>query len=133
MNRAYLPHKGGLEAGIVNLSATVNIGASGAPTAAALRVKGIVSVTRSSTGVYVVTLQDQYVRLLAAQVTVLGTVARDSATVGTAFKVSASAVTATTPTITIQAVKADGTVADPGNGDQLLILLTLKASSADEV
>ncbi len=132
MNRAYLPHRGGIEAGIVNLSASVAIGASGAPTTTALRVKGIASIVRSSAGRYVITLQDQYVRLLAAQVTVLGTADRDSATVGTDFKVRASAVTAATPTVTIQAVKADGAAADPGNGDELLILLTLKASSADE-
>lgn len=133
MNRAYLPHRGGIEAGIVNLSAAVSIGASGAPTTTALQIKGIASVVRSATGRYVITLQDQYVRLLAAQVTVVGTTARDSATVGTDVKVYASAVTASTPTVTIQAVKADGTAADPGNGDQLLVLLTLKASSADEV
>tara|TARA_R110000868_G_scaffold304979_1_gene566106 strand:+ start:48 stop:449 length:402 start_codon:yes stop_codon:yes gene_type:complete len=133
MNRAYLPHRGGIEAGIVNLSAAVSIGAAGAPTTTALQIKGIASVVRSATGRYVITLQDQYVRLLAAQVTVVGTVARDSATVGTDIKVRSSAVTASTPTVTIQAVKADGTDAELGDGDQLLVLLTLKASSADEV
>lgn len=130
MNRAYIHSRGALEAGIIWLYARIAIGATGAPTLSS--GKGIASVSRSSAGRYVVTLEDAYNALLCTTVTAEGTITDDSATVGTTFKVRSSDVTnSTTPTVTIQAVKADGTAADPGDGDTLNVCLTLKASSAD--
>ena len=120
-NRAFNRYQS-LEKEVKSLYLDVAIGASGAPTLS--RGLGVASITRSSTGLYVITLQDAYNRLLNARVTILNASAQDahpqlvSESVASAKTISFRTITGST-----------GAVVDPANGARLLISLELKNSS----
>lgn len=114
--------KQALDKEVKELYLDVAIGASGAPTLS--RGLGAASISRSSTGLYVITLQDAYNRLMFADVQTLTASAEDIQ----AQLVSESVASA--KTISFRTVKSsDATVVDPSNGARLLIKLELKNSS----
>jgi hypothetical protein len=106
--------------------AEINIGATGAPTLA--RGKGIASVSRTSAGLYVLTLKEVYNRLLflAYQLKYTGGVSN-------IYQIyeSAADTVLTTKTVTFTCINAAGTATDPTNGMVLRIKLTLKNTAVD--
>lgn len=113
--------KQALDKEIKEIYLDVAIGASGAPTLS--RGLGVASIARSSAGVYVITLQDAYMRLMAAQVSILSSTAQDLLPQLQAESVSVA------KTITFRTQDATATAADPSSGSRLLIKLDLKNSS----
>lgn len=111
-----------LEKEVKTLFAKVTIGASGAPTLVSAQSKGVASISRSSAGLYVVTLQDAYMKLLHAHVMVVTPSAEDIV-----CHVSAEDV-ASAKTVTVRCTTA-AVATDPASGDSLLIRLDLKNSS----
>jgi hypothetical protein len=107
-----------LELEIVKLYAKITIGTSGAVTLN--RGKGIASVALSTTGTYLITLDDKYPRLLSCLVTPV----RSSATDLTG-QVLAEAV-ATSKTITLGIVDHETpALTEPTSGDIFYIEITL--------
>ena len=132
MNRPYNQFRYSLEKKVVDLYASVAIGASGAPTLDKSKSKGVASISRTSAGLYVLTLQDKYVRLLGMDVT---QVKAAGLPVAGGFMVAADAV-ASAKTVTFQfsgPTAAGDTAAvatDPASGTTLLLHVELSASSA---
>lgn len=112
--------KQALESEIKEIYAEVAIAGSGAPTLT--RGTGVASVTRDSAGVYIVTLQDKYSRLMHVSVAQVVAAAEDLG-----FQVEAHDVTSA-KTVTIRCVAA-GVETDPSSGSSLLISLQLKNTS----
>lgn len=111
-----------LEKEVKSLFAEVSIGSSGAPTL--VRGLGIASISRSSTGLYVVTLQDKYVRLMHASVQIMSASAEDAVSQLVSEDVDVA------QTISFRIIKgSDGLVVDPASGDKLFIKIDLKNSS----
>jgi hypothetical protein len=115
--------KQALDKEIKEIYARVTIGASGAPTLVAADSMGVASISRSSAGLYVLTLQDKYMKLRHADIHVVTPTAED-------IKANVvSEAVATAKTVTFRTV-AVATATDPASGDSLLISLQLKNSSA---
>lgn len=109
-----------LEKEIKSLYAEVAIGASGAPTVT--KALGITSVVRNSAGLYTITLDDKYNRLMSVEVRVVAPTAED-------LNVQMAAADVTSAkTVQIRCVAA-GVATDPASGDSLLIRIDLKNSS----
>lgn len=113
--------KQALETEVKELHAEIAIGASGAPTLS--QGLGIASVTRDSAGVYIITLEDKYIRLMSLDVMQLAATAEDLT-----FQIESEDV-AGAKTIKIQC-KAAAVETDPSNGSILYIKMDLKNSSA---
>ena len=128
-NRSFHQPEGALELRVVSLYATITFGASGA--VASSSGKGIASVVKeSAAGQYTVTLSDQYNSLLWAGVTLVHSTDSDPASVGVHARVNASAVSAATPTVTLQAFAGDdGADANPASGAVWLVKFELRNSS----
>jgi len=109
-----------LEKEVKSLYAQVSIGASGAPTV--VKALGITSVVRNSAGLYTITLDDKYNRLMSVQVTVVAPTAEDLV-----VHLAASDV-ASAKTVQVRCLAA-GVAADPASGDSLLIRIDVKNSS----
>ena len=118
-NRNY-NRKQALEKEVKELYLDVAIGASGAPTLT--RGVGIASITRDSAGVYDITLQDAYMRLMSVQVTQLVAAAEDLN-----FQLESETVS-TTKVIRVRCT-TDATETDPSSGSRLLVQINLKNSS----
>ena len=118
-NRNY-NRKQALEREVKEIYAEVAIAGSGAPTLT--RGTGVASVTRDSAGVYVLTLQDKYTRLMHASVTQLVAAAQDLNTQLEAEDVASA------KTVTFRCVEA-GVETDPDSGSVLYVSLQLKNSS----
>jgi hypothetical protein len=112
-----------LDKEVKHLHAQVAIGASGAPTLSADSV-GIQSITRDTAGVYDIVLQDQYVRLLGANVMQLVASPQHLG-----FQLEAQSVDASTRTVKLRCVTV-ATETDPASGSILYIQLVLKNSTA---
>ena len=112
-----------LEKEVKTLHADIAIGASGAPTLT--KGLGIASVTRDSAGVYDITLEDDYTRLLSVDVKQLVAASEDLA-----FQLESETVS-TTKIIRIRA-HAAGVETDPSSGSRLLVKIELKNSSVGE-
>lgn len=119
-----------LEKAPVFLLGKVTFGSSGAPTLA--RGKGIASITRTSAGLYVITLQDAYVALLKTSCTQLlasGMLAAPN------FHIVSETV-ASTKTITVQFSGATSSsvttlvATDPASGTAAFLEIILSNSSA---
>ena len=120
-NRSF-NRKQALEREVKELYADIAIGSSGAPTLS--RGTGVASISRTSTGLYVLTLSDAYQRLMACQVSILSASAEDI------HPQLVSESVASAKTISFRTIKgSDGTVVDPASGDRLLIKIDLKNSS----
>lgn len=108
-----------------------SIGASGAATL--VRGKGITSVAKSTTGVYVITLARKYVRLIG-----LTAQAKNTSTVPNAPFVfeSAADTVSTSQTITLTTCAASGTsgalvATEPASGNVYRLKITLKMTAMD--
>lgn len=107
-----------LEKEVKDLYAKVTIGVSGAPT---LTVGyGIASITRTSAGLYRITLQDRYSSLKWFKAIHIKSSAEDLT-----FQLKAEAVNSAAPTIDFFSL-ASGVATDPSNGDVLLIKIEVK-------
>lgn len=114
--------KQALEKEVKEIYARVTIGASGAPTLVANQSLGVASISRTSAGLYVLTLQDKYMRLMHAHVEIVTPSAENIKA-----NVSAESV-ASAKTVTFRCT-ATATATDPASGDSFLIALQLKNSS----
>lgn len=108
--------------GIKEVHIKVAIGATGEPTLDAASSLGVASVTRTSAGLYVITLRDKYTALVNAQF-----VSLDNAIQDLTFQVNAETV-ASTKTITLWTLTG-ATATDPTNTAILYGTITLKNSS----
>lgn len=109
---------------VTELFAKVTIGAAGAPTLVPTSSLGVVSISRSSAGVYVVTLNQKYNRLMMAD-------ARFIASAGPAspiFNVKVDNVAAS-GALTLLFQSAIGTAADPASGEIMLLQIVVKNST----
>lgn len=120
-NRNYNRYQA-LEKEVKTIFAKVAIGSTGAPTLNAAQSLGVASISRTSAGLYVLTLQDAYMRLMHADIHVITPSAEDLKA-----HVSAESV-ASAKTVTFRC-DAAGTATDPASGDTLLIRVDLKNSS----
>lgn len=110
------------EVGVTTLYAKVAIGSSGAPTLDTAASKGIASITRTSQGLYQLTLDQTYNSLLWCDIMMLGTTSRDLT-----MQLKA-ADTSSAKTIDFF-VHAAASVTDPTSGDELRIVVVVKNSS----
>lgn len=102
--------------------ARVTIGASGAPTLVAADSEGVASIVRNSAGLYTVTLQDSYNKLMHASVEVR---------TPSAEEINANLVAesvASAKTVQFRCTAA-GVAADPASGDSIYIQMSLKNST----
>lgn len=113
--------KQALEKEIKDLHASVNIGATGAPTIAS--APGVASVVRNGAGDYTVTLQDKFVSLRFFEVMHKSSSAEDLT-----FQMHSESV-ASAKTVRFLCLTA-GTPTDPANGDVLFLKFELKNTSA---
>ncbi len=111
-----------LEKEVKTLYAEVAIGASGAPTLTS--GLGVASVERDSAGVYTVTLEDKYVRLMWFGCQQLEAAAEDLT-----FQLESRA--SNNQSFVFQC-KAGATETDPSDGSVLLLKLELKNSTSGE-
>jgi len=109
----------------VVLNAKISFGAAGAPTLVAGTGQGISSITRSSAGRYVITLQGPYGALLSTN-SIINSGSSAPASPGMYVAVDNSAVMAS-PQITI-VMNAAGTATDPASGEILLLTIELNDS-----
>lgn len=115
--------KQALESEIKEIYAKITIGAVGAPTLVAADSIGVASVSRTSAGLYAITLQDKYVSLKHASAEVVTPTAEDMKSNIVSEFVS------TTKVVNVRCTT--GAIAtDPASGDSILVALQLKNSSA---
>lgn len=119
-NRSF-NRKQALEKEVKEIYAEIAIGASGAPTLT--RGTGVASISRTSAGLYVLTLQDKYSRFMWGDVKQFHATAQDITT-----QIKAETV-ATTKTVTFLCLAAD-VATDPASASKLFVKLELKNSSA---
>lgn len=114
--------KQALEKEVKEIYAKITIGASGAPTLVAAQSQGVASISRTSAGLYVLTLQDKYMKLMHASFAVTTpTISDIKANLKSESVLSAKTVTFHCST---------GAIAtDPASGDSILVQLQLKNSS----
>jgi hypothetical protein len=131
-NRFFNQFSMSLEKNPVTLWAKVAIGATGAPTLDAVNSKGVKSISRTSAGLYVLTLgtgsaTDIYNRIFFASHRFFLAAGAPAAPL---MHVKAQAV-ATNGTVTVQFLAPDGTTAtDPASGEELWLEFKLKNSTA---
>lgn len=115
----------GLEGMVVELFAHITYGATGAPTLDAPNSKGVASISRTSAGLYVLTLQDSYNKLLGFTVNQLSTGAQAAPVLNIVSQTVSS-----TKIVTFQyrAIN-NSTATDPASGEQAFIQITLGNSS----
>lgn len=115
---------GTFEKGVVSIFIVLTFGGTGAVTLT--RGKGVASCTRTSQGLYVITLQDKYRTLLGFAATWLHTSAPAAALVNIKAETVAS-----DKTITFNTMDADSpAITDPDSGSLLYIRVDLSNSSA---
>lgn len=114
--------KQALEKEVKEIYAKITIGSSGAPTLVATSSKGVASVSRTSAGLYVLTLSQKYNALMHFNACVVTPSAEDIK----ANLVSETVVT--NKTVTFRCTAA-GVATDPASGDSVLVALQLKNTS----
>lgn len=129
-NRQFSQFRYSLEKAVVDLYAKVAIGATGAPTLS--RGKGIASISRTSAGLYVITLQDKYNALLHVSCAQIDGTVPMTAPVFNVVSETVGSTKLVTVQFTAATAAGDTTLvaADPDNGATLLIKITLSNSSA---
>lgn len=125
-NRRFYQFRFALEPMVTELFAHVTFGAAGAPTLDAAQSRGILSITRSSAGIYVIRLQDNYNRLLMAKHIFINATAPASPGF---FITNDSVSSSTAPALTVEFNSA-GVATDPGSGEQVRLQIVLKNSNA---
>lgn len=114
------------ERDITDIYLKVNIGASGAPTIASGNAKGVTSISRTSAGLYVITLMQPYNRLLDCSSQSISGSSAQAAPMMTIV----SETVASTKLVTLQYRAIDNSTAtDPASGEVLLIHITVRNSS----
>lgn len=113
--------KQALDKEVKELFADIAIGASGAPTLS--RGLGVASVAKTATGVYTITLQDKYNRLMHASASIMSASAEDAHAQLQSEDVDGA------KTIVIRTQKADLTLVNPASGDRILVQINVKNSS----
>lgn len=122
-NRLFNQFSFGLEKMRVSLFGEMITDGAGVPSMVAADSKGIESVIKlGGVGVYRITLQDQYNRLLMVQHMNLGA--------SSAFSVEIAAQNMSLKTIDLRFLDAAGAPVDLGNGEQHLISIVLRNSTA---
>ena len=122
-NRLFNQFSFGLEKMRVSLFGEIQTSGSGVPSLVASDSKGMESIVKLvGTGLYRVTLQDSYVRLLLVQHINFGA--------STAAMVEIAAQNMTNKTIDLLFRDAAGAPVDLGNGEQHLISIVLRNSTA---
>jgi hypothetical protein len=145
--------------GVVYLGATVNIGATGAPTLqkwtpvgisnatgaysaaptsgasglnnnASIGEQGVKSISRVSTGVYLLTLQDSYARLLDFHCFFSNATGLPTVVYSGVWSVGTNVTTSTGGTIKFTTMSSSATAADPASGDVMGVLMLLQSSTA---
>lgn len=125
MEHNFFRDQGSNERGRLELDATITIGASGAPTLT--RGRFITSISRTSTGLYVLTLAGPFARFLNLHGVFLVASGVPAANMGLSL---VSAVT-TTGVITFKTLAADNSatpvavVADPASGEVLHLTVVI--------
>lgn len=114
--------KQALEKEVKEIYAKITIGASGAPTLVAARSQGVASISRTSAGLYVLTLQDKYVHFMHADFQVATPSAEDLMVNLVSEDVDGA------KTVTFRCTAA-GVAADPASGDTVYVSLQLKNST----
>jgi len=114
--------KQALETEVKELYATITIGGTGAPTLTT--GYGIASITRTSAGLYVLTLTDYYSALKSFSVVHVNSTAEDLK-----FQVKTNGISSSSKSITFFTL-AVGTATDPTSGDVLLVKIEVKNSTA---
>lgn len=110
---------------VVELFAQITYGSTGAPTLVAANSKGVTSISRTSAGLYVLTLDDKYNKLLGFTLNQLSTGAQAAPIVN----LKAQTVT-TNKTLTFQYLAINNSSAtDPASGESCFIQITLGNSS----
>lgn len=132
-NRNFSEYGLSLEKRVVHLFAHVTFGASGAPTLDTANSKGIASISRTSAGLFVITLADVYYKLLNVAGTF--TVAAGSFPAAPVIQHCTNTVS-TDGKITVQfsgptnATTTTLLATDPANGEKIHMTITLGDSSA---
>ena len=122
-NRLFNQFSFGLEKMRVSLFCEVDTSGSGVPSLVSDASKGVASVVKlAGTGVYRLTLQDQYNRLLMVQHINLGS--------STAIAMEIAAQSMANKTIDVRFLDAAGAAVNLGNGEQHLISIVLRNSTA---
>lgn len=132
-NRFFNQFNKTLEKEVCSLFAKISFGSTGAPTLDATNSKGVSSISRTSTGLYVLTLTDNYNRLFGVNATWDTSGASGSAPVGPIVYLSAANAVSTLGAATITFKTGDyvnGAVADPASGEVLYLEINLKNSNA---
>ena len=117
----------------VDIDMQIAIGASGAPAAPTLQTAaGVQSITRVSTGIYDIKLQDNYAKLLGIicsfQSPSQGTPSGIQAVEVVSFTNSSNPSNNNGATLRIQCFNATGTAADPANGSVMELDVRLNNS-----
>lgn len=128
-DRTFTPFNYSLEKYPVVLFAQVSFGSSGAPTlekwdltsaalatAASTGFKGIKSVSRTSQGLFVFTLQDPYQRLLFAEAVFYVASGQPAAPV-LSLRATTAVNSASAPTITVNTLNGSLAATDPASGE----------------
>lgn len=130
-NRMWTEFQYSLEKRVVNLFASVAVGATGAPTLNAASSKGIKSVVRNSAGNYTINLSDTYQRLLFMDsAVVLGSGAPSSGTTLQMIIRADNSNNQTTPNVQVEFLNSSGTAVDLASGATLLLAPQLSNSTA---
>lgn len=111
-----------LEKEVKSLFADIAIGASGAPTLS--KGLGIASVARVSAGLYDITLQDKYIRLMQCSVSQMVAAAQDINPQLVSEDVDGTKV------IRVRFIDSSEAATDPDSGSRILVRIDLKNSSA---
>lgn len=118
----------GFERMPVRLCGHVTFGAAGAPTLDPNNSMGIASISRTSAGLYVITLQDVYNKLLGLDLSQLSTGPQAAPIVNLKAQTVSTA-----KTLTIQYLAIDNSTAtDPASGEQLFLRVILSNSSVNK-
>ncbi len=113
---------------VTDIFLKVNIGGTGAPTIASGNAKGVTSISRTSPGLYVITLMQPYNRLLDVSSQSISGSSAQAAPLMTV--VSETVATAATKAVTLQYRAIDNSTAtDPASGEVLLIRISVRNSS----
>lgn len=143
--RTFQQFQGSLEKGVVKLWCYVSVGGSGAvtfkkwtwengsgsyATADSSGYGGVVSVTKTGTGLWSVLLQDTYARVLGVTGTTF--LAGGTATaVAIGVNTTLTDVTSlTAPTVAVALLDSTAHAANPASGDNVLLEITLQNSTA---
>jgi hypothetical protein len=118
----------GLEKKPVRLFGKITFGSTGAPTLSTADSKGIASVSRTSAGLFVITLSDKYQRVMSFSP--MFVLAAGSFPAAALAQITADTVS-TDKKVTVQFSDADTPAAtDPASGEVLLFELVLSDSTA---